>query len=941
MVSPGDLDARGLVGRRDELVRLGAVVAASAAGRGGAVVVEGVPGVGKSALLRAVWAQAGDVLGVLATTGVETELDLPFAGLAELLAPIVVRADDLPDPQRAALRAALALDAPAGADRVVLLHAVAALLAAAAPLLLVVDDVQWLDPSSEEAVAFVARRAERLGIAVIAVRSLRGEAFEPWPDVPRLTLGDLDRPDALALARDQGLAPPVAEALVEAVGGNPLALVEAPAELTPGQREGSALLPELLPVGRRLVRDYAARVAALPEAARSALLLAAASADGSTPVLRAALAGSPRGPGDPPFAGDPFAAAEDDGLVRVDPQHVRFTHPLVRSAVYHAATPTARRAAHRALAAATTEPARAWHLAVAADAPDAALAARLEALGHEARERGAPASAVAILERAAVLSEDAALATGRLLAAAGIALTAGRPARAESLLDALLPTVDDPGTRADVQLLRGMAIQQIGRPMVAFALLDAEAQRVAPHDPARAAMLLMQASVALMAHGPMDQILTLAERAQALAPPEAQLVPAVLHAEALVSLGEHDRARAQLRAHAPGLAALDPAGPGQEILCMAALCHIWLEDYEDAERELARMIETARGRGAIGALGFPLAVLATLHMRRGAWTEASAAADEAVALGEDSIGSFVFSLSLAAVAMIDAHRGAADTCGAAAERMLQIGGRLELGTTLACAEEALGLLSLGQGDAARAAPHLERAREHIRRLGIRDPSFMFTAADLAEAYVRLDRPEEAAALAAELAADAERTGGAWATAAAARVRALVTGDDELDDLLTAALAAHDRVPMPFERARTLLCFGERLRRARRRADARALLVEAHRTFAALGAADWARRAAHELAATGPAAALAGAADGNGTPPPAAVAALTAREHEVCELVAAGATNREAAERLFVSDRTVEHHLRQSYRKLGVRSRTELALRWAAVARAPSSSEPSA
>ena len=921
MMSPGELDARALVGRRAEVVRLEGMVAAARAGRGGAVVVEGVPGVGKSALLREVWGRAQAELPVLATTGVESEIDLPFAGLAELLAPIQAHAEALPEHQRAALRAALATGAPVATDRVVVLHAVLALVAAAAPLLLVVDDVQWLDPSSEEAVAFVARRAERLGVAVIAVRSLRGEAFEPWPDVPRVTLDDLDRPDALRLAREQGLAPPVAAALVEAVGGNPLALVEAPAELTPAQREGVALLPELLPVGQRLVRDYAARVAALPDIARRALLLAAASAGGATPVLHAALG---------PDANDPFAAAEDDGLVRVDPRRVRFTHPLVRSAVYHGASPTARREAHRALAAATPEPERAWHLAVAADAPDGALAARLERLGHEARERGAPASAVAILERAALLSEDPVLATARTLTAAGIALTAGRPARAESLLDALLPGVDDPATRADVQLLRGMAIQQIGRPMVAYALLDEEAERVAPHDPGRAAMLLTQASVALMAHGTMDQIVVLAERAQALAPPEAQLVPGVLHAEALVSLGEHERARARLREYAPALATLDPAGPGQEVLCVAALCHVWMEDYEDAERGLAGMIDTARARGAVGALGFPLAVLATLHMRRGAWTEASAAADEAVALGEDSVGTFVFSLGLAAVAMIAAHRGAVDTCGAAAERMLEIGGRLELVSTLACAEQALGLLWLGLGDPARAAPHLERAGEHVRRLGNRDPSFLFWAADLAEARVRLDRAADVAALGDALAAGAARTGGAWATAAAARVRALTAPDDELDALLRAALAAHDRASMPFERARTLLCFGERLRRARRRADARALLDEAHRAFVTLGAAGFAERAAHELAATGGAAgALIPTGGADGMRILAGGEALTAREREVCELVAAGATNREAAERLFLSDRTVEHHLRQSYRKLGVRSRTELALRWGA------------
>jgi DNA-binding CsgD family transcriptional regulator len=497
-----------------------------------------------------------------------------------------------------------------------------------------------------------------------------------------------------------------------------------------------------------------------------------------------------------------------------------------------------------------------------------------------------------------------------------MATLGGRPERARLLLDQLLPAVADPATRADVQLLRGTAMVHVGRPMEAYALLDAEAERIEPVDPARAAGLLTQASVALMAHGTVERLAALAERARRLAPPELELAPAVLRAQALAGLGEHAEARALLAAHAGALAAVDPALPGHEILAIAALCHIYLEGYAEAERLLGRLVRSGRERGAVGALVLPLAVGATLHLRRGRLEEADAAATEAESLGEDALDGFVFSLALAAVALVAAHRGDAARCRAAADRMLALSATLELTSTRACAEQALGLLALGGGDADAAVHHLTRAQAATAELGTRDPGFLFTGADLAEAALRAGDGARAAALADELEAGARATGGAWAAAAAARCRGLVDDPARLDEHLAAAIAAHARVPMPFELARTRLCFGERLRRIRRAADARVELSAAHAGFVALGAPVWAARAAHELAA-------AGGARHDGARP-----VLTAREREVCRLVAAGATNREAAAALFLSPRTVEHHLRVAYRKLGVRSRSELVLRWA-------------
>jgi hypothetical protein len=394
-VCAGGAETYALLGRGDELALLNEVTNAARSRRGGALMIAGTPGVGKTALLRAVDSSG---LRALDVTAAETEIDLPFAGLAALVEPLLGYDAALAPTARAALRGALALEEPTVAESARVLHAATALLAAATadePLLLRVDDVQWLDPSSQQAVAYIARRAGAIGIAVIAVWSLRREPFEPWHGVPLVTLPELGRGDALALARQAGVAPAVAESLVDAVGGNPLALTEAPVQLRPEQRDGREPLPAALPVGARLEIAYARRLEALPAATREALVTAALSSDGATEPLSAALGGL-----------DVLAPAEDAGMIAVEARGVTFTHPIVRTAIQRAASPSARRAAHRALADAVSGPSRAWHLAAAAQAPDEELAAELEALGHDAGRRGAPASGALALARADDLTPD-------------------------------------------------------------------------------------------------------------------------------------------------------------------------------------------------------------------------------------------------------------------------------------------------------------------------------------------------------------------------------------------------------------------------------------------------------------------------------------------------------------------------------------------------------
>ncbi|MBS1891142.1 MAG: helix-turn-helix domain-containing protein [Actinobacteria bacterium] len=892
-----------LIGRDHELERLRALVD----GEGGALVVAGRPGVGKSALLAAAVAGAEPVLSV---TGVQSEIALPFAGLRGLLEPVLDEVEELPPPQRRALLTALALDDGAAPDRGAVLHAFAALVAGMVPVVIAVDDVQWLDASSREAIAFLARRAERIGAVVVVVHALRGQPLEGWPELPTLALGELERPAAVAVARRGGLAPAVAEALVEAVGGNPLALLEGPTELTAAQRDGSAALPALPPTGRRLTDNYASRLGRLPDQTRSGLLLAAASNDGARGPLAAALGGL-----------DDFAAAEDDGLVVVEERVIRFSHPEARAAVYHAAAPSERRAAHRRLAASLPPAERAWHLAVAAEEPDEELAAALERSAYDAVARGAPGTAMQALKRAATLTPAADRARGRTLAAGHIALTIGHPESALALATGLPPT-DDVGARADTQLLVGAATAQTGRTNEARALLEAEAERIAATDPARAAGLQTQAAIALMGSGPVDQVARIAARARELAGPGADLVPATLEAAAEAVAGEHAKADAVLGSRLDEIRALDPAGRGHEVIALAGMCLHWLEEQDAATALIAPVVQELRDRGAVTPLAFPLVVLVSVHTRRGDFLGARELAREAAALGEEAIGPFLQALTLNTRAFVAAYLGEEEACVVNAGRGGAICERLGIHSHRAVAEQALGMLALGGGEVDRAIEHLERGRAARLRYGARDPGYMFNESDLTEAYIRAGRREDAERALEELRAGARLTGGAWAAAAVARYAALLGDDAEIDAYLAEATAAHARIDFAFEEARTRLIFGERLRRARRRSDARPLLSAAEATFRAQGAVRWADRAAAEMRAGGVAPPPAPAADS-----PDRTGDLTDREREVFALVVGGATNAEVAAQLFISPRTVEHHLHRIYRKLGVRSRAQLAARF--------------
>ncbi len=896
-----------LIGRDAELARLRALIG----GAGGTLIIAGRPGVGKSALL----AEAvRDAPRMLSTTGVQSEIALPFAALRDLVEPVLADVDDLPPAQRHALRAALALEETEGLDPGTVLHAFAGLVTALAPVVIAVDDVQWLDASSRDAVAFVARRAERLGISVVVVHALRGEPMDGWPDLPTMAVDELAPPDALRLLRRTDLAVGVAEALATAVGGNPLALIEAPAALTPGQRSGRDALPDMPSVGERITRAYRARLDTLPPETGRALLLAASSSDGAAAPLAVAI-------GDAGL--DALGPAEDADLVVLDGNVVRFRHPEVRAAVYHAATPSQRRAAHRALAAVLPDDHGAWHLAVAADRPDEDVAAALGRLASEAASQGAPATALQVMRRAVALTPEPATRRERALAAGHLALFIGRPETALAIAEDLPPSTD-PSGRADTQSLVGEAMAQAGRPAEAQALLRAEAVRVEADDPGRAAALFTQAAVCTMGCGPVDVVAETAAQARRLAPPGADLVPAVLEAAARAAGGDHAFAREVLLGRLDELRSLDLSSPEHQIIGLAGLCLHWLEELDEAVALMAPVVRTLREHGAVTPLAFPLVVLVAVHGRRGDFRAADELAREAEMLGEEAIGAFLQGLVLNARAFVAAILGDDAACTAAAARARAVSERLGIHAQSAVAEHALGLLALSRGDLDMAIVQFERAGDACRSFGTRDPGYLDYEGDLVEAYARTGRFDDARRVLAQLREGARLTGGTWAAVASARCAALLGRDDEIDGHLAVAMAAHERLSMSFERARTQLVFGERLRRARRRSDARALLEPAALTFRSVGAWRWADRADAELAAAG---GRPPGTDGGAAIP--LIDSLTVREQEVCGLVVRGATNAEVAASLFLSRRTVEHHLRQVYRKMGVRSRSELAAKLAA------------
>ncbi|MBD0329555.1 MAG: AAA family ATPase [Thermoleophilia bacterium] len=909
-----------IVGREAECARIDRLLDEARAARSAALLVRGEPGIGKTALCEYAEERA-DGMAVLRARGVVAESELAFAGLADLLKPVLDRLDAIPEPQAAAIAGALALGPPAAGDRFTVCAATLSLLATVAehePVLVVVDDAHWLDRSSSEALLFAARRLEAESVALLAaVRAGEAPMLEQ-AGLPELEVGGLSVEAVRALVgAAAGTAPDdeVAERLQRATGGNPLALREIAAVLTADELRGARPLREELPFGTELERAFARRIAELPADVRRALVVVAAADGGPVDATLAALAQLGLGE-------QALVEAESAGVLAVRGEQLAFAHPLLRAAAYHGAAELERRTAHRALAGAAggRVPAerRALHLAAATPSPDEGVADALEESARRARARGGAAEAGRGFMEAARLSVDGERRARRLLEAANDFRVVGQLDEAFAALEEALASTSDERLRAEIQHVRGRAEMWRGAGGAGYELLVREAAAVAGLDPERAAVMLTDAAMLALAGAETEPALRAAREACRIAPagggPVELLCRAALGTVQVVR-GEASGAEAL----GPLLDSLDRAEsdlPRHQLVLYAGWALVWAEDYERARSVLGGLAERGRAESAPGHLPLVLAALSDLDFRCGRWASAYAGAAESVRLASETRQLGALPHALASLARVEAAQGREHECRAHAAKALELGRELGAGSVVLTARSALGLLELGLGRAEAAVGDLEEVARAYETRGIGDPGAVQWAPELVEAYVRLGRREEAADALGQLERRADATGRVWARAAALRCRGLLVEDEgDAEAAFAAALALHDELPAPFERARTELALGERLRRARRRADARQWLRSALAAFERLGAVSWLDRARTELHASGES--LRRQTD---TP----LHELTPQELQVALLVAQGATNREAGAALFLSPKTIEAHLGRVYRKLNVRSRTELA-----------------
>ncbi|MEO3786946.1 AAA family ATPase [Actinocorallia sp. B10E7] len=861
-------EAGPLHGRDAESAALDRLVAEAREGRSGALVLRGEPGMGKSALLDQL-ASVPDAR-VLRVGGVEAETSLACAGLLQLLWPLQDRIDTLPEPQAEVLRAVV-LGGSRVADRYTTGLAVLTLLADLAedrrPLLCLVDDAQWLDQVTADALLFAARRIAAEG--VVMVFAARDEGFDAH-GLPEWRLPRLDRDASARLLAGYGLAPGRRNAVIDEADGNPLALLV----FGHARRHPVGNGAPHLSIADRVLAAFRARIAALPERTRLMTLIIAAEGRSDSPGLLTAAGSLGVGLED-------LQPAEQAGLVAVDGTAIAFRHPLIRTAAYQSGVLAQRVLAHRALAEASSDPdCRARHGAAAATGPDAAVAEELEQAAERARTRAAPAIAAGLYRQAADLTPDPSGRARRLGAAATTALESGDVDEAGDLVSRAERLTGDPAARAWLAPVRAAVEFERGDPVTAARILIEHAPD-APPDTAEG----MARTAATYAWFSGDAASV--REAAALLP----LDPAV-QGMAFVVDGDHGRGVPLL------VEAASRAGGGMAGVYAAA----FVGDDETMLSLVTAEAERCRREGLIGALPEVLQMLARSQVLEGRHRDAEASVAEAEAIAWDiGLRRRVGRLELV-LARIAAVEGDADRCFGLAEPTV------DSGVSASC---VLSLLDLGMGRHERALDRLEAAwagpGRHMTAL-------LASTGDQVEAAVRLGVPERAAEPLRLFRSWAEAVGQPWARAIASRCEGMLTGEEQS---YADALALHGQSGRPFERARTELVYGEWLRRAKRRTEARAHLRAALEVFDRLRAAPWVERVRGELGANGDAPASAPSVSTRGSE------LLTPQELQVVRLAAEGFSSRDIAARLFLSRRTVEHHLYKAYPKLGVRSRGEL------------------
>jgi DNA-binding CsgD family transcriptional regulator len=607
--------------------------------------------------------------------------------------------------------------------------------------------------------------------------------------------------------------------------------------------------------------------------------------------------------------------------VTVDLGFVQFSHPLARAAVYAEGDPPLRRAAHSALAGALPDrdvDRRAWHLAAASFGPSEAASVALEEAGVRARRRSAYAVAAGAFERGARLSpsDDA---RGRLLLeAAEAAWLGGDPGRTGTLLDEARIHAADPALAARVDQLRGHVIMRVGPVMDGYPLVVGAAEQIAATDPELAVVMLAEAVYGCFFAGDTPAMLSAARRGVALADGldsrRAAFFAAMAQGMALVADGDGEAGAASVRRAISILEESDELRDDSRLHIWGALGPLWLREANAGRALIDHVVERARREAAVGVLSTLLPHLARDQSTTDQWSDAEASYDEAIRLARETGHRTELAVALAGVAVLEARQGRETACREHAREAAALCAELGMGTFALWAMQALGDLELGLGRPAAALAHHEAQLHEMRSRGIADVD-LSPAPELVDAYLRLGRDNDAAALAADFAGQAEAKGQPWALARAARCRGLLAGESELQVQFEEALQLHERTPDAFETARTRLAYGASLRRARKRIRAREELRAALATFERLGARPWADQAGAELAATGETARRRDAST---------LDELTPQEVQIARLLAGGKTTREAAAAVFLSPKTVEYHLRHIYRKLDIHSREELA-----------------
>jgi DNA-binding CsgD family transcriptional regulator len=919
-----------LLGRQSERAAIDGLLRAARDGRGGTLVLRGEPGVGKTALLDYAAGQAPGLL-VVRVSVAEAEMKLAFAALHQTLLPLLDRLGVLPGPQRDALRRVLGLEGGAPPSRFLVSLAVLTLIretAAGQPMLLIVDDAQFLDAESAQVLAFVARRLSADAVATLFAVREPARLTVPLDDLPSRWMRGLPEPESreLFLSLVGGLPDePVIGRVVAETGGNPLALAGVAGEVAAGRLTAGSLPPGPLPVGQRLTERFLRPVRELPESSQALLLLAAAEPSGNGNLIWLAAARL----GLDPAAADPAEASH----LAVFEQEI-ILHPLVRSAVYHGAPVRERRRVHGALAEVLDFGAdadrRAWHRSAAVARPDEQIASELERSAECAWDRSGYAASGALLARAAELTPQNGRRAERMVAAATAELWAGAFRRARELLAGADPHLTHPAGQARARVLDGRIRFALGQGGEAPAILLQAARALQPHDPQHARAVMLEALEAALYAGRTATGAGVAEIASAaaatvpLAPPPQTMTDRLLAGYAAVLTGNRSAGAPLLRriigdllgGGEPGTAAPRTGGSStgetgtQTVRWLTLACRAAGELLDDqAWHALAsRCVRLARDAGELAELPRALKLLGVSELLSGHFAAAEACRAEELKVSMATGGWGILGTAARTDVSVLAWRGREAETRAAAAQLAHDGAEHGRGIAISLSLHALATLELGLG-------RYQEATAHGLDIYQEDPFFHGTLAlpGLIEAAVRAGRRPVAAAALDRFAGRAQASGTPWAAGLLARSRALLASETAAEPLYREAISQLQGTPAAPDLARAHLLYGEWLRRQRRRRDARTELRTAWEMLHSMGAAAFAARAEGELRATSERAQRGSAAS----------VTLTPQEAQIAALVAQGASNREVAEQLFISVCTVEYHLRKVFRKLGVSSRAKL------------------